>query len=190
MAGVIPVLEDFIEQLEAEPIDDGPVLTLAEKRRRRLGGRPPPLPYNWVEKSAGVFVKLGYSATAVGKDWRQPDMQTKEASTERPEPPALFGVGEGATFNHKPTELLNPPKPSKEAQKAKAAATKAEKARYKALAEGEKKEEDAVKAREKLEAQRKMDRFAIAVKAARMVAAFGIGFTEVPAVVPEVSRVH
>ena len=63
MAGVLPVLEDFIEQLEAEPIDDGPALTMAEKRRRRLDGRPPPLPYNWVEKSAGVFVKLGYSAT-------------------------------------------------------------------------------------------------------------------------------
>ena len=75
------------EELEAEPIHeaadgDEAALSVAEKRLRRLKGRPPPLPYNWKDNGNGVYVKLGYSATALGKDWRQPDLELKEKMVE------------------------------------------------------------------------------------------------------------
>lgn len=185
-------MPDVVEELEAEPIHeaaagDETALSVAEKRLRRLKGRPPPLPYNWKDNGNGVYVKLGYSATALGKDWRQPDLELKEASTERPEPQALFGVGECHHFSHKPTELLNPPKQklTKEERQAKVKATKEEKARYEALEPRARKEEDDAKKMAKMEEDRKTARFAIAVKAARMVAGFGLGVAEVPAVVVE-----
>jgi hypothetical protein len=128
----MPVLEEVIQQLEAEPVEVDEEMTglsFAERRTRRLKGRPSPMPYNWVDKGNGVFLKLTYSAMATGKDWRYPTVETTEATMKRPEPQPLFGIGESYTFSKQPTELLITPPLSKQEKKEKRAAAAEEKKR-------------------------------------------------------------
>ena len=50
--------------------DDDPTGWCEARRRARLGEALPPLPFDWRLGANGMYEKLGYKHTALGKDWR------------------------------------------------------------------------------------------------------------------------
>ena len=90
-------------------------------------GPPGPLPFNYVanqdEGDGESWTLLGYSHTAVAKDWRKPTEKIKTVF-KRPTPDNLFSAGELVSMAKQPDALLNPPPLTKEEKKAKKEANK------------------------------------------------------------------
>ena len=162
----------------AEPAPPAPVELEAEAVPAAAPAVKGPLPFNYVASEDGLsWTKMGYSQTAVAKDWRTP---TEKINTvyELPAPDHLFSVGELALMAKQPNDLLNPPPLSKEEKRERSVAGKAEAVRRtKDLSAEARAEDDEQKRAKKWLDDRALNRRRLVVRIGRKAWNYGLSLT-------------